>query len=185
MFYIKTVIPVLWREPWHNANYYNRNSLYTIITSSLSNDVKEFLTKKGIKTSDKSPAFDYLSFCKSIDIRIIDNIITTSSPLSEYNRFLLQEEIYSFLIKKCSEIKYLNIYDAFDLVYHPEAKISDDYDYTFLEYTLLDLHNLKVITIYSPLLLFNDDDFEEKLEIVAYRNLEILEVESINGYLQS
>ncbi|CAB4476668.1 unnamed protein product [Rhizophagus irregularis] len=42
---------------------------------------------------------------------------------SEYNRFLLQEEIYSFLIKKCPEIKYLNICDTYEIVYLPEAKV--------------------------------------------------------------
>ncbi|GBC07555.1 hypothetical protein RclHR1_07530004 [Rhizophagus clarus] len=290
----ETVIPVLWKEPWHyTINYRNKISLYSIITSYLSNDVKESLTKKGIKISSQSLAFDYLSFCRSINVKIIDEIISIGSS-SEYNRFLLQEEIYSFLIKKCLEIKYLNMCGTYELLVHlPEAKdhleslceltcdtsidpkyfyrishicqqiqriiiinnnfkvnhgttkliefqknlkyfkwkddfnsdyytpyvelledpyteifhmlrnhantlnhfeisiqydyydfpksIHDDYDYTFLQYTLLDLHNLKVIEINSPIFL-ECDDFEEELEMVAYRNLEILEIDLINIY---
>ncbi|GBC03331.1 hypothetical protein RclHR1_05070015 [Rhizophagus clarus] len=281
----ETTVPVLWRKPWcYSINYRNKKSLYSIITSYLSDNVKEFLTKKGIKVSSKSLAFDYLSFCRSIDVKTIDDIISVRSS-TEYKRFLLQEKIYGFLIKKCSEIKYLNICGTYELVYLPEAKnhleslceltcdtsigskyfyrishicqqiqriiiinnnfkdndgttklieyqknlkyfewvdsynldnyydnyaydieypykifdilekhantlnhfeinlhIFDDYDYTFLNYALLDLHNLKVIKIYSPLLLFDNVDFNEKLEIVTYRNLEILEVESMDIY---
>ncbi|GBC03327.1 hypothetical protein RclHR1_05070011 [Rhizophagus clarus] len=119
----ETVIPILWRTPWRNDNNYrNKNSLYSIITSYLSNDIKEFLAKKGIQTSGQSPAFDYLSFCKSIDVKIINEIISIGSS-SKYNRFLLQEEIYSFLIKKCPEIKYLNIRGTYELVYLPEAEV--------------------------------------------------------------
>ncbi|GBC07552.1 hypothetical protein RclHR1_07530001 [Rhizophagus clarus] len=117
------VIPVLWRKPWcYDINYRNKNSLYTIITSYLSDDVKEFLRKKGIQISSQSLTFDYLSFCKSINVKIIDEIISIKY-LTEYNRFILQEEIYSFLIRKCPEIKYLNICGTYELVYLPESKV--------------------------------------------------------------
>jgi hypothetical protein len=116
-------IPILWKNPWRYAiNYRKRNFLYSIFTSYLSNDVKEFLTKKGIQVSGQSLAFDYLSFCRSINIEIIDSIISVGSS-SEYNRFLLQEEIYSFLIRKCPEIIYLDMCGTYDIVYLPEAKI--------------------------------------------------------------
>ncbi|GES86361.1 hypothetical protein GLOIN_2v113493 [Rhizophagus clarus] len=70
------VVPVLWRKPWSYAvNYRNNNSLYSVITSYLSND-KEFLTNKGIKISGQH---DYLSFCKSIIMKIMDEIISVES----------------------------------------------------------------------------------------------------------
>ncbi|CAB4427234.1 unnamed protein product [Rhizophagus irregularis] len=254
----------------------------------------EFLTKKEIKISNQSLAFDYLSFCRSIDIKIIDDIISVGSPL-EYNRFLLQEEIYSLLIKKCPEIKYLKIRGIYEIVYLSEAKFrleslceltcdtlidpkyfyrlahicqriqriiiinknlvevnngttkliefqknlkyfkwvddfnedsywelfedpyaeifnvlkkhantlnhfdinlryeyedySDYYDiynecnYAFLQYAFLELHNLKILEINSPIFL-NNDDFNKKLEMVAYRNLEILEISFIHHIYQ-
>ncbi|RGB32910.1 hypothetical protein C1646_816374 [Rhizophagus diaphanus] len=282
----ETVIPILWRNPWryYAINYCKKNSLYSIITSYLSNDIKEFLSKEGIKISGQSLAFDYLSFCRSINIKIIDDIISIGSS-SAYNRFLLQEEIYSFLIKKCPEIKYLNIRGTYEIVYPPEAKArleslceltcdtlidpryfyrlahicqqiqgiviinnnlkanhgtikliefqknlkyfewvdefvedyddfdweqlediytenfdilkkhantlihfkinlhrfdydySNNYDYTFLQYALLELHNLKILEIDSPLFLYIGD-FNE----VTYRYLEILEIDCINIY---
>ncbi|CAB4494054.1 unnamed protein product [Rhizophagus irregularis] len=227
--------------------------------------------------------------CRSIDTKIIDIIISIGSS-SEYNQFLLQEEIYSLLIKKCPEIKYLNIRGTYEIVYLPEAKIRleslceltcdtlidpkyfyrlahicqqiqriiiinknlkanygtiklielqknlkyfkwkdeeylsellledpykdifnilkkhantlnyfevklqyycgrhinfydiyDDFDYTFLQYTLLELHNLKILDINSPIFLKNND-FNEKLEKVAYRDLEILKIDFIEIY---
>jgi hypothetical protein len=286
------VIPILWRNPWrYPIHYHNKNSLYSILTTYLSNDIKEILTKKGIQISEQSLAFDYLTFCRSIDIKIIDSIISIGSSL-EYNQFLLQEEIYSYLIRKCPEIKCLNISGTYGIVYLPEAKtclkslceltcdtlidsryyyrlahvcqqiqriiiinknfkanhgttkliefqknlkyfkwvdnfnedyyykllkdpykdifstlkkhantlshfeinlqynygyhtniynIYDDFDYSFLQYTLLELQNLKIIEIDSPIFLMNSD-FNKKLEMVSYHNLEILEIDLIDIY---
>ncbi|RGB41191.1 hypothetical protein C1646_663255 [Rhizophagus diaphanus] len=284
----ETVIPILWKNPWrYTINYYNKNSLYSILTSYLSNDIKEILTKKGIKISRQSLVFDYLSFCRSINIEIIDDIISIGSSL-EYNRFLLQEQIYSFLIKKCPEIKYLNVCGTYEILHLPEAKFrlesiyeltcdtlinpryfyrlahicqqvqriiiinknlkansgttklieyqknlkyfewvdefevendmyyywemledpyteifnavkkhantlnhfqfensSDNYndngDYAFLQNALLELHNLKTLKISSPLF-SNNDEFNKKLEMVAYRNLEFIEIDFIYIY---
>src|SRR6266536_300167 len=69
----EVVIPILWRDPWcyeDNINYRKKSSLYYIITFSLPNDIKEFLTSQGIQLypiSYQSLSFDYLSFCKSIN----------------------------------------------------------------------------------------------------------------------
>ncbi|UZO24533.1 uncharacterized protein OCT59_016829 [Rhizophagus irregularis] len=287
----ETVIPILWRNPWRYSINYKKISLYSIIISYLSNDIKEFLTKKGILILNQSLTFDYLSFCRNIDIKVIDDIISIGSSLV-YNRFLLQEEIYSLLIKKCPEIKYLNICGTYEIVYPPEAKVRleslceltcdtlidtryfyrlaqicqqiqriiiinknlvkvnhgttkliefqknlkyfkwvdefkedyywelledpyteifnvlkkhtntlnhfdinlhyeysitdyydiyDDFDYTFLQYALLEFHNLKILEINSPIFL-NNDNFNKKLEMVAYRNLEILKIDFIDIY---
>ncbi len=103
----ETVIPILWKDPWcyeDNMNYQKKSSLYNIITFSLSDDTKEFLIGKGIQISYKSPLFDYLSFCKSINMNAIKNIIISLSS-STYNQFLLQE-IYSLFMRKFPEIKY-------------------------------------------------------------------------------
>jgi hypothetical protein len=120
----ETVISVLWKDPWRYdaINYRNKSSLYSIITFYLSNDIKEFLKREGILISSQSLAFDYLSFCRSINVNVIDDIITIGSSL-EYNQFLLQEEIYGLLIRKCPEIKWLNVCGGtYQIVYIPEAK---------------------------------------------------------------
>jgi hypothetical protein len=279
----ETAIPLLWRNPWHNIYYCaNKDPLYSIITSYLSDDIKEFLTREGIHNLGQSLAFDYLSFCRSINVKIIDDIISIGSS-SEYNRFLLQEEIYGLLIRKCPEIRWLNICGGtYQIVYIPEAKThleslceltcdtsikpnyfyglarvcqyveriiiisntlkvnygavklievqknlkyfewkdgfdeDDDYfslDYPFTEIfhvlkkhantldhidinilyeygyndfdyilrTLLELYKLKILNLNS-LIFLHHKEFEEKLEMVAYRDLEIFEISVIDIY---
>jgi hypothetical protein len=117
-------VPILWRDPWrYSINYYNKSSLYSIITFYLSDDIKEFLKREGIQTSDQSLAFDYLSFCKSINVKIINNIISIGST-STYNQFLLQQEFYNLMVRKCSELKYLNMISIkHQIFYFSEAKV--------------------------------------------------------------
>src|SRR5687768_18320400 len=110
----ETVIPILWRNPWcyeDNINYQKKSSLYHIITFSLPNDIKEFLTSQGIQLfpiSFQSLSFDYLSFCRSINMKVIKKIVSLGSS-STYNKFLLQQEIYILFMRKFPEIKYLDM----------------------------------------------------------------------------
>src|SRR6266496_4138904 len=82
----ETAIPILWKNPWkyyYNINYYNKYYLYEIIFSYLSDNVKELLIRNGLspilpispilRTSNKSLTFDYLSYCKSINVNTIRN----------------------------------------------------------------------------------------------------------------
>ena len=86
----ETVIPVLWRNPWrYNIKYRNKSSLYYIITFYLSDNIKEFLTKQGIKLPPipyKSLLFDYLSLCKSMNINVINALIMFGSSVA-YDHF--------------------------------------------------------------------------------------------------
>jgi hypothetical protein len=122
----EVVIPILWRNPWcYNINYYNKRYLFAIIVFYLPNDIKDLLMRKGIKLqliSSKSLFFDYLSFCKSIDINILNVIILIGSSLA-YNRFLLQQNFYSLFMKKFPELKYLDMRSIkHQIFYFPEAK---------------------------------------------------------------
>src|SRR5688572_8768520 len=110
----ETVIPVLWRNPWrYNINYINKSYLlFTIFISCLPNDVKEFLINEGIQLpiiSYQPLLFDYFSFCRSININIMNHIISTGAS-SDYDKFLLQKELYNLLMRKCPELKYLDMW---------------------------------------------------------------------------
>ncbi|EXX53402.1 uncharacterized protein OCT59_012724 [Rhizophagus irregularis] len=123
----ETVIPVLWRNPWcYDINYHNKNYLFTIIASYLSDDIKESLTRQGIQLpsfSYQQFLFDYLSFCRSINIAIINIITSIGSPLS-YNQFILQQEFYGLFMKKFPELKYLDMRSIeHQIFYFPDAKI--------------------------------------------------------------
>jgi hypothetical protein len=123
-----TVIPILWKNPWcyeDDINYHNESSLYYIITHYLPDDIKEFLTKQGIQlppVSYKKLLFDYLSFCRSMNVNVINDIIDVGSS-SAYNLFLLQQEVYSLFMRKCPELKYLDIRSIeHQIFYFPGAK---------------------------------------------------------------
>ncbi|EXX67828.1 uncharacterized protein OCT59_003427 [Rhizophagus irregularis] len=122
----ETVIPILWRNPWrYKMNYSNKNYLFIIIASYLSDDIKEFLTRQGIQlpsVSFQPLLFDYLSFCRSININTLNTIISIGSSLT-YNQFLLQQEFYCIFMKKFRELKYLNMnLIKHQIFYFPEAK---------------------------------------------------------------
>jgi hypothetical protein len=118
-FWCEIVIPILWRNPWNYIiSYDNKVSLYYIVMFYLPNDVKELLERQ----PPHSISFDYLSFCKSIDVDILNIIISIGSSDS-YNQFILQQEIYGLMIRKCPELKYLNIISIkHQISYFPEAK---------------------------------------------------------------
>ncbi|GBB87422.1 hypothetical protein RclHR1_01390012 [Rhizophagus clarus] len=122
----ETVIPILWKDPWcYNINYNNKYNLFIIVASYLSDDIKEFLTRQGIhlpSVSYKTLLFDYLSFCRSINVNIINVITSIGSPMA-YNQFLLQQEFYSLFIKKIPELKYLDMRSIkHQIFYFPEAR---------------------------------------------------------------
>ena len=126
----ETVIPILWRNPWcYNIRYLKNSSLYYIITFYLTDDIKEFLIRQEIQIpqiSYQQLLFDYLSFCRSINIEAINNIIYSGSSLA-YNQFLLKQEIYNLIIRKCSELKYLNMESINHLIFYLlEAKVCLD-----------------------------------------------------------
>src|SRR3954447_3877741 len=121
----ETVIPVLWRNPWHCFGS-NKSYLFNIFISCLPNDIKEFLTSVGIQLpsiSYQPLLFDYLSFCRSINSKIMYDIISTGAS-SDYEQFLLQQEVYNILIGKCPELKYLDMRGSIkhQIFYFPEAK---------------------------------------------------------------
>ncbi|CAB4442404.1 unnamed protein product [Rhizophagus irregularis] len=122
----ETVIPILWRDPWcYGINYINKNYLFTIIASYLSDDIKEFLTRQGIQLQPvlfQPLLFDYLSFCRSINVNTLNIVISIGSSLA-YNQFLLQQEFYCLFMKKFPELKYFDMRSIkHQILYFPEAK---------------------------------------------------------------
>jgi hypothetical protein len=125
----ETAIPILWRNPWcyNDVNYSNKSYLFVIISSYLTNDIKKLLTRQGIvipSVSNQSLLFDYLSFCRSMNMIVIDKIFSTVTYRNQFFLFLLQREIYNLFIRKCPEFKYLDIRSIKHQIYYfPEAQI--------------------------------------------------------------
>ncbi|RIA82753.1 hypothetical protein C1645_834883 [Glomus cerebriforme] len=122
----ETAIPILWKNPWnYDINYKNKSYLFAIIAFYLPISIKEFLMRQGINFPPilyQSLLFNYLSFCRGINVTIINSIIPIGSSL-KYNQFLLQQEFYNLLIKTCPELKYLDMKSInHQIFYFPEAK---------------------------------------------------------------
>jgi hypothetical protein len=122
----ETVIPILWRNPWcySGINYSNKRSLFVIIARYLFDAIKEFITEQGIQLSLRSNQpllYDYLSFCRSINVNIINSIISIGSSLA-YNQFCMQQEFYCFFMRKCQELRYCDMRSIkHQIFYLPEA----------------------------------------------------------------
>ncbi|GBB87417.1 hypothetical protein RclHR1_01390007 [Rhizophagus clarus] len=122
----ETTIPILWKNPWcYDINYNNKYYLFIIIASYLSDDIKEFLMRQGIQLpsfSYQSLLFDYLSYCRSINVKIINILTSIRTPLV-YNQFLLQQEFYSLFMKRLPELKYLDMKSIkHQIFYFPGAR---------------------------------------------------------------
>jgi hypothetical protein len=127
-FWCEIVIPILWRNPWcYDISYFNKNYLFLIIASYLPDYIKEFLTRQEIQLpsfSHQSLSFDYLSFCKSINMCIINALISIGFPLADDHSFL-RREFYCLLMKRCPGFKYLDMIPTeHQIFYFPEAKLS-------------------------------------------------------------
>ena len=117
----ETSIPILWKNPWKNdIKYSNKSFLYNIITFYFTDNIKDFLLPTTIIY--QSLLFDYLSFCRCINVNTLYNIISVETS-SDYDRFLLQQELYNVIIRKCPGLKYLNMISIkHQIFYFPEAK---------------------------------------------------------------
>lgn len=96
-------VHILWKNPWqyNNITYSNKNSLFNIICFYLPQDIK-ILLPSHLLFSYQQLSFNYLSFCNCINIEIIKKIISMIKPS-------LQRKICSFLIRQCTNLKYLNM----------------------------------------------------------------------------
>jgi hypothetical protein len=101
------IVPILWKDPWKNS-YYGRNeeSFINVITSHLSDESKNILSKI-LKNSYKRPLFDYISFCKSLNLYHLVEIIDTSLKYDDY--LIYREEIFKLFINSKTKFTHLCI----------------------------------------------------------------------------
>lgn len=107
----KMVISILWRNPWrYDIGYFKNHSLCSIITSYLTD--KEYLISKGIQPLQLR-SFDYLSFCKSINVDVIGSILG-------YDHLLEQRFYDYYFMKNCSRFESLNMKSIRHQIFKPE-----------------------------------------------------------------
>jgi hypothetical protein len=117
-----TAIPILWRNPWRYHKIDNNQNLFLTIASCLSNNAKKFITNQDFKLTREPPLFDYLSYGRCINVKIIDSIISIGSSLP-FNQYMLRQEFHKLLINKCSLLHHLDINAEHQALYFSESKL--------------------------------------------------------------
>jgi hypothetical protein len=127
------VVPILWEEC---PNFYESKLIekyFNVILSYLPSSSKQRLFNCNIKLPStiflKPLTFNYISYCKSLDYRIVNDIINTvlkeETRSNAYNyskkRNLLEQEIYKLYISQCKSIKRLILNTSQPLSSFPEA----------------------------------------------------------------
>ncbi|CAB4444282.1 unnamed protein product [Rhizophagus irregularis] len=130
-------IPTLWKNPWKDLVRENEILLFDIIISHLSNDSRDNLIQyfNFLKNSYQKPLFDYISFCKHLNLIVIERIINTIID-KKYGIPIVESVILNLFIKENRKFTHLYIPHRFDHQIHliPDAK------YCFLELQFLCCH---------------------------------------------
>ncbi|CAB4377644.1 uncharacterized protein OCT59_003918 [Rhizophagus irregularis] len=174
--YCEIAVRILWRNVW-NFQYKARasSSIIGTLISCLPKESKELLYKNGILIIDqtqRSPFFNYPSFCKVLSIHKIDHMIQHNLETQQlinlgslnYIKYLFSQEILKMFMKQISSLKSLDYYSDeskniqnFMIIYFPGAEncltyltelncSSDIYAEFFYQISQI-CHNIKSITI--------------------------------------
>ncbi|GBC30733.1 uncharacterized protein OCT59_015881 [Rhizophagus irregularis] len=120
------IIPIFWNDPWKYLSRGREKLLLEVIISHLSDESRDNLSKYLIK-SFKKPLFNYISFCKILNLIEIEKIIYISI---DYNFLLdislLKEEIFNLFINNKAKFTHLYMPYGFNYQIHliPGAKES-------------------------------------------------------------
>src|ERR1051325_9490399 len=65
-----SIVMILWRNPWKYMNREKVGSLFSAITSHLSDESKNRLISQGINLFNtyRRPLFNYISFCRNLSL---------------------------------------------------------------------------------------------------------------------
>ncbi|GBB85215.1 hypothetical protein RclHR1_11780007 [Rhizophagus clarus] len=112
------VIPILWKNPWKYLKDGNESLLLKVIISHLSEKSKKNLSTrfKYLLNSYERPLFDYISFCKYLNIQEIERIINTVDKKSRIK--IIKDEIYDLFINENTRFTHLYIPYQFDRPLH-------------------------------------------------------------------
>jgi hypothetical protein len=111
----KVIIPILWKNPWKflRRRFIRRKEadryLLKVIISHLSDKLKK---KLNIDNSYKKPLFDYISFCKHLNLSKIHKMISTFHDKSKIS--IIGKEIINLFINGNCKFTHLYIPYQFD-----------------------------------------------------------------------
>ncbi|PKC03991.1 hypothetical protein RhiirA5_422916 [Rhizophagus irregularis] len=124
------IIPILWKDPWKYLKWEKDKILFNIIISQLSENSKNDLKIQGIDIFYyyKKPLFNYINFCKILNLNAIDRIINTIIyNYSKSNILIIKNEIYNlFINNENTKFTHFFISQNFDykIFNNPKSKFS-------------------------------------------------------------
>ncbi|PKK58444.1 hypothetical protein RhiirC2_796288 [Rhizophagus irregularis] len=106
----ETIIPILWKDPWkflkNGCKLRKRELLLNLINSNLSDESKNKLGQY-FNFSYKKPLFNYVSYCKHLNLMEIKKIINNDT-------LIIQLEIINLLINENTKFTHLYIPKQFN-----------------------------------------------------------------------
>jgi hypothetical protein len=114
------VIPILWRNPWEHLTQKKERLLLKIIISYLSDETRNNLSQhyNFFTNSYKKPLFNYISFCRYLDLEIIEKLLTNYIYFKE-----IQHDMLNLFINENMEYTHLYIPQHFDHHFIPGAEL--------------------------------------------------------------
>ncbi|RIA84522.1 hypothetical protein C1645_832120 [Glomus cerebriforme] len=120
----KIIMPILWKNPWKFLKKKKEKLLLDVIISHSSDESRNKLSQviDFLTNSYQRPLFNYISFCRHLNLNRIIRIINTHISI-EYND-LIRNEIINLFINENTKFTHLYISDLFDCQIHliPGAK---------------------------------------------------------------
>jgi hypothetical protein len=108
------IIPILWKNPWKSLKKENERSLLSVIISHLSDVSKSKIRELDLlKNSYQRPSFDYISFCKHLNLDEIQKIINENTYEKNEN-LMVRNEVFSLFIDENMKFTHLYIHQKFD-----------------------------------------------------------------------
>ncbi|CAB4412253.1 unnamed protein product [Rhizophagus irregularis] len=109
--FCEIIIPILWKNPWDQLKPENEKLLLNVIFSHLSNESKNEFKNQGINfftTLDQKPLFDYISFCKHLNLNVIFKIIDNAYNIFKKHLTMIKKELITLFTNR--NIKFTHIY---------------------------------------------------------------------------
>src|SRR6266496_1779201 len=114
--FCEIIIPILWKNPWKTRR--RNHSLLEIIISNLSKESKDnIITQNYLKNLYQKPLFNYISFCKYLDLNKLERMIIDS--FSNFNIFKVIEisiifnEIFKIFFNENTKFTHLYVSNQF------------------------------------------------------------------------
>jgi hypothetical protein len=105
-----TIVPILWKNPWKYLKQKTKPLLLNVIISHLSNKIKENIKIQDIRISQEKPLFNYISFCRYLDLRMLEKMISDCA-FEKSRKSILRNEIFNLFINENTKFTHLYVPD--------------------------------------------------------------------------